>query len=84
MSKDSTQRPRPDSNRGPFDPKSDAVLTDWPLSTNQMVSKVGKVNQEKFLKTFWAQSVQKVDCFQKLGLAIKLGLGLGLAFQGVK
>ena len=30
MSKDSTQRPRPDSNRGPFDPKSDAV-TDWPL-----------------------------------------------------
>ena len=28
--KDSTQRPRPDSNRGPFDPKSDAV-TDWPL-----------------------------------------------------
>ena len=24
------QRPRPDSNRGPFDPKSDAV-TDWPL-----------------------------------------------------
>ena len=30
LSKDSTQRPRPDSNRGPFDPKSDAV-TDWPL-----------------------------------------------------
>ena len=30
MSKDSTQRPRPVSNRGPFDPKSDAV-TDWPL-----------------------------------------------------
>ena len=30
MSKDSTQRPRPDSNRGLFDPKSDAV-TDWPL-----------------------------------------------------
>ena len=30
MSKDSTQRPRPDSNRGPFNPKSDAV-TDWPL-----------------------------------------------------
>ena len=30
MSKDSTQRPRPDSNRGPFVPKSDAV-TDWPL-----------------------------------------------------
>ena len=29
MSKDSTQRPPPDSNRGPFDPKSDAV-TDWP------------------------------------------------------
>ena len=24
------QRPRPDLNRGPFDPKSDAV-TDWPL-----------------------------------------------------
>ena len=32
-SKDSTQRPRPDSNRGPFDPKSDAV-TDWPLRSN--------------------------------------------------
>ena len=30
LSKDSNQRPRPDSNRGPFDPKSDAV-TDWPL-----------------------------------------------------
>ena len=30
LSKDSTQRPRPDSNRGPFDPKSGAV-TDWPL-----------------------------------------------------
>ena len=26
------QRPRPDSNRGPFDPKSDAV-TDWPQHT---------------------------------------------------
>ena len=25
MSKDSTQRPRPESNRGPFDPKSDAA-----------------------------------------------------------
>ena len=30
LSKDSTQRPRPDSNRGPFDPKSDAV-THGPL-----------------------------------------------------
>ena len=30
MSKDSTQRPQADSNRGLFDPKSDAV-TDWPL-----------------------------------------------------
>ena len=30
MSKDSTQRPRPDSNRGQFDPKSDAI-TDWLL-----------------------------------------------------
>ena len=36
----------------------------------------------KFFKTFWAQSVQKVDCLKKLGLA--LGLGSGLAFQGVK
>ena len=35
-----------------------------------------------FGKRFWAQSVQKVGFFQKLGLA--LGLGLGLAFQGVK
>ena len=33
---------------------------------------------------FWAQSVQKVDFFQKLRLALWLGLGLGLAFQGVK
>ena len=31
---------------------------------------------------FWAQSVEKVDFFQKLGLA--LGLGLGLAIQVVK
>ena len=30
MSKDSTQQPRLDSNRGPLDPKSYAV-TDWPL-----------------------------------------------------
>ena len=35
MSKDSTQRPRPDSNRGPFDPKSDAV-TDWPLRLHRI------------------------------------------------
>ena len=31
---------------------------------------------------FWAQSVEKVDFFQKLGLG--LGLGLGLAVQVVK
>ena len=55
-----------------------------PFSTNQMVSKVGKVIQEKFLETFWAQRVQKVDCFQKVGLALGLGLGVGLALQGVK
>ena len=36
MSKDSTQRPRPDSNRGPFDPKSDAV-TDWPLRLHALL-----------------------------------------------
>ena len=35
-----------------------------------------------FWKTFWAQSVQKVDGLKKLGLA--LGLGLELTFQGVK
>ena len=39
MSKDSTQRPRPDSNRGPFDPKSDAV-TDWPLRLTRSVDVV--------------------------------------------
>ena len=33
---------------------------------------------------FWAQSVEKVDFFQKLGLALGLGLGLGLAIQVVK
>ena len=33
-------------------------------------------------QTFWAHGVQKVDFFKKPGLA--LGLGLGLAFQGVK
>ena len=32
----------------------------------------------------WAQSVEKVDFFQKLGLALWLGLGLGLAIQVVK
>ena len=33
---------------------------------------------------FCAQSVEKVDFFQKLGLALGLGLGLGLAIQVVK
>ena len=33
---------------------------------------------------FWAQSVEKVDFFQKLGLALGLGFGLGLAIQVVK
>ena len=33
---------------------------------------------------FWAQSVGKVDFFQKLGLALGLELGLGLAIQVVK
>ena len=33
---------------------------------------------------FWAQSVEKVDFFQKLGLALGLGLGLGFAIQVVK
>ena len=30
------QPPRPDSNRGPYDPKSDAV-TDWPLRLHVVV-----------------------------------------------
>ena len=54
MSKDSTQRPRPDSNRGPFDPKSDAV-TDWPLrllglpflTSSARVSKKKKKKEEE-------------------------------------
>ena len=40
--------------------------------------KVGKVMKKEFWTTFWAQSVEKVDFFQKLGL------GLGLAIQFVK
>ena len=32
-------------------------------------------------RKFWAESVQKVDFLQKLGLASELGLGLGLAFK---
>ena len=49
-------------------------------------SNVGKVIQEEFLEKVldWAQSVQKVDFFQNLGLALGLRLGLGLAFQVVK
>ena len=46
--------------------------------------KVGKVMKKEFWTTFWAQSVEKVDFFQKLGLALGLGLGLGLAIQFVK
>ena len=34
----STQQPRPDSNRGSFDPKSDAV-TDWPLRHHYLTDK---------------------------------------------
>ena len=49
---------------------------------DQMVCKVGKVMKKEFWTTFWAQSVEKVDFFQKLGLA--LGLGLGLAIEFVK
>ena len=32
----------------------------------------------------WAQSVEKVDFFHKLWLALGLGLGLGLAIQFVE
>ena len=44
--------------------------------------KVGKVIQEEFLERVLGPKCKKVGFFQKLGLA--LGLGLGLAFQGVK
>ena len=53
-----------------------------PLSTNQMVSNVGKVIQEEFLEKVLGPKCTKVGFFQKLGLA--LGLELGLAFQGEK
>ena len=46
--------------------------------------KVEKVMKKEFWTTFWAQSVEKVDFFQKLGLALGLGLELGLAIQFVK
>ena len=51
MSKDSTQRPRPDSNRGPFDPKSDAVteLTTAPPTFRSDVSEKALI----FLKSGW-------------------------------
>ena len=40
--------------------------------------RLGKGWKKNFWTTFWAQSVEKRDFFQKLGLV----LGLGLAFQG--
>ena len=49
---------------------------------DQIMSKVGKVWKKDFLTIFWAQSVEKVDFFETLGLA--LGLGLELALQFLK
>ena len=61
MSKDSTQRPRPDLNRGPFDPKSDAV-TDLPLrlqiTPNAPLSPATKIlTHRKFVKMQYLEAV---------------------------
>ena len=48
-----------------------------------MMSKFGIVMKKVFLDKIGSQSVEKWT-FQKLGLALGLGLELGLAFQGVK
>ena len=50
-----------------------------PLLTDQMVSKVGKVMKKMFLDKVWAPKCGKSGLFQKLALA--LGIGLGLAFE---
>ena len=53
------------------------------LSTNQMVTKVGKVMKKEFEDKVWNQKCGKVDFFfRKLWFA--QDLDLGLAFQGVK
>ena len=49
-----------------------------------MLSKVGEVMKRVFWGKVWAPKCGKVDFFQKLGLALGLGLRLGLAIQGVK
>ena len=51
-----------------------------PFSTNQMVSKVGKVIEEEFLENVLGPKCPKMVFFENLCLA----LGLGLAFQGVQ
>ena len=77
MSKDSTQRPRPDSNRGPFDPKSDAV-TDRPLRLHTQKKKYGTLHEFALFVTDFQTSVDLLckksykgssllgyfDCFQ--------------------
>ena len=49
-----------------------------------MVFKVGKVMKKVFLDKVWAPKCAKSGLFSKAGLALGLGLGLRLAFQGVK
>ena len=46
--------------------------------------KVGKVMKKQFLDNVLGPKCGKVDFFQKLGLALGLGLELGLAIQFVK
>ena len=46
-----------------------------------MVSNVWKVIQEEVLERFWAQSVQKVDFFQKLRLALWFRVRVRVSFS---
>ena len=61
MSKDSTQRPRPDSNRGPFDPKSDAV-TDWPLRLHKFSGEPRSAQMEDQSLLFFPFVYAVSDC----------------------